>query len=44
VDALIAQICIRNRLTLLTTDQDFTHAARHCPLAVWPNVSAAPPR
>lgn len=35
VDALIAQICIRNDLTLLTTDQDFTHAARHCALKVW---------
>lgn len=35
VDALIAQICIRNDLTLLTTDQDFTHAMQHCPLKVW---------
>jgi predicted nucleic acid-binding protein len=41
IDALIVQLCIRNRLTLLTTDQDFTHAARHCELAVWPNLSKA---
>jgi predicted nucleic acid-binding protein len=36
IDALLAQICIRHELTLLTTDKDFTHAARHCPLLVWP--------
>jgi hypothetical protein len=35
IDALIAQICIRHQLTLLTTDQDFTHAGRHCPLRIW---------
>lgn len=34
-DALIAQLCIRDGLTLLTTDQDFTHAAKHVPLRVW---------
>lgn len=32
VDALIAQLCIRHQLDLLTTDQDFTFAARHVPL------------
>jgi predicted nuclease of predicted toxin-antitoxin system len=36
VDALIAQLCIRHELTLLTTDKDFTHAAKHCQLCVWP--------
>lgn len=36
VDALIAQLCIRHELTLLTTDKDFTHAAQHCALQVWP--------
>ena len=36
VDALIAQLCISNDLTLLTTDQDFTRAAKHCKLKVWP--------
>jgi predicted nucleic acid-binding protein len=35
IDALIAQLCIRHDLTLLTTDADFTHIARHSPLAVW---------
>ena len=35
VDALIAQLCIGNDLTLLTTDQDFSHAAKHCKLKVW---------
>jgi len=35
IDALIAQICISNDLTLLTTDQDFTYAAMHCKLNVW---------
>jgi predicted nucleic acid-binding protein len=36
VDALLAQLCIRHDLTLLTTDKDFTHAAKHCLLRVWP--------
>jgi len=35
IDALLAQLCIRHGLTLLTTDNDFVHAARHCPLRVW---------
>ena len=35
IDAVIAQLCIRHRLTLLTTDQDFVIAAAHCPLIVW---------
>lgn len=35
IDALIAQLCIRHELTLLTTDRDFSHMARHCPLRVW---------
>ncbi|WP_345121456.1 PIN domain-containing protein [Quisquiliibacterium transsilvanicum] len=36
IDALLAHLCIRHDLTLLTTDKDFTHAALHCPLRVWP--------
>ena len=36
IDALLAQLCIRHELTLLTTDQDFAHAAKHCTLSVWP--------
>ena len=35
IDALLAQLCIRHNLTLLTTDQDFTHAASCCPLKLW---------
>lgn len=35
IDALIAQLAIAHDLALLTTDQDFTHAARHIPLRVW---------
>jgi len=35
IDALLAQLCIRHGLTLLTTDHDFVLAAAHCPLRVW---------
>ena len=35
IDALLAQLCIRHKLTLLTTDNDFARAASHCPLRVW---------
>ena len=35
LDAVLAQLCIRHQLTLLTTDHDFTLAAKHCPLRVW---------
>ena len=35
IDALLAQLAIRHDLTLLTTDQDFTYAARYCALRVW---------
>ena len=35
IDALLAQLCIRHGLTLLTTDNDFVHAASHCPLKLW---------
>ena len=35
IDAVIAQLCIRHDLTLLTTDKDFVLAARHCALRVW---------
>lgn len=35
VDALLAQLCIRHDVVLLTTDNDFTHAAKHCPLRIW---------
>jgi predicted nucleic acid-binding protein len=35
IDALLAQLCIRHELLLLTTDQDFALAAKHCPLRIW---------
>ena len=44
IDALIAQLCIRHDLVLLSTDADFLHASRHCPLRVWPARSGKRPR
>ena len=35
IDALLAQLCIRHDVTLLTTDRDFEAIARHFPLRVW---------
>jgi predicted nucleic acid-binding protein len=35
IDAVIAQLCIRHDLILLTTDNDFVLAARYCDLRVW---------
>ena len=35
IDALLAQLCIRHHLTLLTTDGDFTLAAKHSALRIW---------
>ena len=35
IDALLAQLCIRHELKLLTTDHDFKQIAVHCPLQVW---------
>jgi predicted nucleic acid-binding protein len=35
IDALLAQLCIRHDLTMLTTDNDFSPAAEHCALKVW---------
>jgi predicted nucleic acid-binding protein len=35
VDALIAQLCIENELTLLSNDQDFDHVARFSELQLW---------
>lgn len=34
-DAVLAQLCIRHQLTLLTTDNDFRLAAGHCSLRIW---------
>jgi predicted nucleic acid-binding protein len=35
IDALLAQLCIRHGLTMLSTDQDFDHIARQCALKLW---------
>lgn len=35
IDALLAELCIRHELTMLTTDNDFTHIANHSALKVW---------
>ncbi len=35
IDALIAQLCIRHDLTLLTTDEDFRRVAAQSSLALW---------
>ena len=35
IDALLAQLCIRHTLTLLTTDKDFSHVASRFPLRLW---------
>jgi predicted nucleic acid-binding protein len=35
IDALLAQLCIRHDLTMLTTDQDFRHIADYSTLKLW---------
>lgn len=35
IDALLAQLCIRHGLTMLTADADFRHVAKHAALKVW---------
>ncbi|MCM2329454.1 MAG: PIN domain-containing protein [Lysobacter sp.] len=35
IDALLARLCIRYGLMLLTTDKDFVHVAAHSPLRLW---------
>ncbi len=35
IDALLAQLCIRHDLTMLTADQDFTRVADHSRLKLW---------
>ena len=35
IDALIAQLCVRHGLTILSTDRDFENIARHARLKVW---------
>ena len=36
IDALLAQLCIRHDLQMLTSDGDFKRMTKHCPLKVWP--------
>ncbi len=40
IDALIAQLAIAGGHALLTTDQDFIHAAKHCDLYLWRGAQA----
>ncbi len=35
IDALLAQLCLRHDLTMLSTDGDFRHVASHCALRLW---------
>ena len=35
IDAILAQLCIRHDLVLLTTDKDFVGIAAHVPLRLW---------
>jgi predicted nucleic acid-binding protein len=35
IDALLAQLCIRHELVLLTTDEDFGFIARYSELRLW---------
>ena len=35
IDALLAQLCIRHDLTMLTADHDFTAVAEHSTLRLW---------
>ena len=35
IDALLAQLCLRHDLTMLTTDRDFRDIAGHCTLKLW---------
>jgi predicted nucleic acid-binding protein len=35
IDALLAQLCIRHKLLLLTSDHDFGNMAAHCALRIW---------
>jgi predicted nucleic acid-binding protein len=38
IDALLAQLCVRHSLTMLSTDNDFTRIATHCALKLWREV------
>ena len=42
IDAILAQLCIRHDLTLLTTDKDFVGVATHSTLRLWKPGRPAP--
>ena len=35
IDALLVQLCGRYEMTLLSSDKNFTNAARHVPFRLW---------
>ena len=35
IDALLAQLCLRHDLTMLTADKDFQNIAGYCALKLW---------
>jgi hypothetical protein len=35
IDALLAQLCLRHDLTMLSVDRDFEQVAQHCGLRLW---------
>lgn len=35
IDALLVQLCVRHEATMLSTDRDFVHAARHARFEHW---------
>lgn len=35
IDALLAQLCMRHDLQMLSSDQDFQAVAKHCALQLW---------
>ncbi len=39
IDILLAQLCIRHELTMLTSDRDFEQIAGHSPLKIWKELS-----
>lgn len=40
IDALLAQLCLRHGLTMLTTDRDFARIAEVRPFDIWPPALA----
>jgi predicted nucleic acid-binding protein len=40
IDALLAQLCLRHELTMLTTDRDFARIAEVRPFDLWPTPLA----